>query len=48
MVPSVLISGPCIFNGQSQEKTKEDMAFGLFYDQFEKITELLTDASSLT
>ena len=47
MLPSVLISGSCIFNGQSQEKTKEEMAFGLFYDQFERITELLTDAKSL-
>jgi len=30
----VLISGSCIFNGQTYEKAKEDMALGIYYDQF--------------
>ena len=48
MLPSVLISGSCFFNGQTHEKTKEELAFGLYYDQFEKITEVLTEAATIT
>ena len=48
MMPSVIISGSCIFNGQNHEKTREDLAFGLYFDQFERITEVLTEAASLT
>ena len=47
MLPSVLISGSCLFNGQTHEKTKEELVFGLYYDQFEKITELLTDPTTI-
>jgi hypothetical protein len=47
VLPSVLISGSCIFNGATHEKTKEDLAFGLYYDQFEKITKLLTETSTM-
>jgi hypothetical protein len=38
IVPSLLINGGCTFNGKSYDKTKEEFAFGLLYDQFEKVT----------
>ena len=47
MLPSVLVSGSCIFNGQTHDKCKEELVFGMYFDQFEKITELLTDATNL-
>jgi len=34
MFPSVNISGPCIFNGQNVDKTKEDMPLGIYFEQF--------------
>ena len=48
MLPSVLISGSCLFNGQTHEKTKEELVFGLYFDQFEKVTEVLTEATTIT
>ena len=46
-MPSVLISGSCLFNGQNYDKTKEELVYGMFYDQFEKVTEVLNEAATL-
>jgi hypothetical protein len=39
----VTISGSCIFNGKLVEKAKEEMVLGLYLDQYQKLTEVLTD-----
>ena len=38
LLPPVLTSGSCIFNGTSHEKIKEDFALGMYFDQFSKLT----------
>lgn len=38
----VTISGSCFFKGKIVEKSKEEMALGIYIDQYQKLTEVLT------
>lgn len=44
LFPPVAINGGCLFNGKSVEKAKEDMAFGIYLEQYNHLTTVLTDA----
>lgn len=44
LFPPMAVNGSCLFNGKSVEKSKEDMAFGIYLEQYNHLTTLLTDA----
>lgn len=44
----VNISGSCIFNGRLVEKSKEEMALGIYVEQYQRLTEVLTEGKEGT